>query len=86
MILFKNKSKKSVLIRFSLLIPLMLLAFPFQSKKPTQDGKEPLVVVNNPVISSGNIIDTRTPTFQSDTLIFTSVEEAPQPAGGYEEF
>ncbi len=90
--LFKNKSKKSVLIRFSLLIPIMLLAFALQSGKSIETSAKPLVILNNPVTSPLNTIEetsgenskaTNEPT---DTHIFTSVEEPPEPIGGLEEF
>src|SRR5690606_37379199 len=88
MMLFKNKSKKSVLIRFSLLIPVMLLAFAFQSGKSVQTGKEPLVVVDGSVISPQNYVEAASiPSMQEDTTkIFTAVEEPPQPIGGLNEF
>jgi len=89
MMLFKNKSKKSVLIRFSLLIPIMLLAFALQSGKSIEGNQEPLVIVDNHVISPKDIIINKSsiPSLQTDTgRVFTSVEEPPQPIGGLEEF
>lgn len=86
--LFKNKSKKSVLIRFSLLIPIMLLAFVLQSGKSIGGNQEPLVVVDNHVVSATTIINkTNIPSLQTDSgIVFTSVEEPPEPIGGLEEF
>jgi len=90
MMLFKNKSKKSVLIRFSLLIPVMLLAFTFQSGKPVQTGEDPLVIVNNQRVKPTFLLlnnKTGVTSLRTDTgIVFTSVEEFPVPDGGMEEF
>ncbi|HUH18457.1 M56 family metallopeptidase [Albibacterium sp.] len=88
MMLFKNKSKKSVLIRFSLLIPIMLLAFTFQSSKSIQEDPQSLAVINKSAISQLNYVEENNiPSLQEDTSrVFTSVEVPPQPIGGLNEF
>jgi len=75
--LFKNKSKKSVLIRFSLLIPIMLVALAFQSKKEII-GQEPS--------TTSNKNHQQRDESSSDTLIFTQTEVMPIPPGGFQGF
>lgn len=90
--LFKNKSKKSILIRFSLLIPVMLLAFALQSGKSIETSAKPHVILNNPVTSPLNTIEetsvdsSKATNEHTDTHIFTSVEEPPDPIGGLDAF
>lgn len=90
--LFKNKSKKSILIRFSLLIPVMLLAFALQSGKSIEETATPLVILNNRTISTlnnteeTNIGNTKATDEPTSTHIFTAVEEPPEPIGGLDEF
>ncbi len=72
--LFRNKSKKSVLIRFSLLIPIMLFAFASQKVSETNVSASHDEVISKP----SNDPNANT--------VFKAVEVSPQPTGGMEAF
>lgn len=75
--LFKNKSKKLVLSRFFLLIPILLAIIAFQDKEPVLSNVQVADPDNNAFIEA----------FQTDTdNIFTAVEVSPVPLGGMEAF
>jgi len=71
---FKRKSKKSVLLRFSLLIPVLLFALAFQEKLPTA----------KPCTEIDKLIEVST-TIDRDTT-FAKPEIPPSPKGGMNEF
>lgn len=76
--LFKNRSKKSVLVRFSMLIPVMLIAFGFQTKKEN---------LLNGSTSDKLIVQKQSTELTTDTTKkYTAVETPPQPVGGMQAF
>ena len=76
--LFKNKSKKSVLLRFSLLIPIMLVAFAFQAEKETE--------INVPASKDEAASKISTVLHADTSAVFTAVEVPPVPEGGMQGF
>lgn len=82
--LFKNKSKKLVLSRFFLLIPVLIVMLAFQAKEPSL-SKSPAIDFTNsaPFNQSTTALDV----LQPDTnTIFVAVEVPPVPPGGMAEF
>src|SRR5690606_6053628 len=76
--IFKNKSKKSVLVSFSVLIPITLACFGFQVEKTNS----PVNAISNELIASESII-----VLEADTAITTNQIDSPaKPIGGMEEF
>jgi len=93
--LFKNKSKKSVLLRFSLLIPIMLVAFAFQAEKVPEmnipvskfDVHAEKVQESNVPASKDEVTSKISTVLHRDTTaVFTAVEVPPVPAGGMQGF
>jgi len=76
--LFKNKSKKSVLVRFSLLIPIMMVAFAFQAEKTS--------IINGSTPNDKGSLNVSTTLLADTNLLFTEVEIMPQPIGGFNAF
>src|SRR5690606_8366100 len=74
--LFKNKSKKLVLIRFSLLAPIVLVAFAFQ----------PISSIENQTTTKEAISESSTKLAPDTGALFNQVDTPPQPVGGMREF
>lgn len=81
--LFRNKSPKSVLMRFSILIPVLLIVLSFQAKKETSVEKlVPEIITSNelPPSISKDLLNSNTDT------VNTKVEISPAPVGGIQKF